>query len=90
MKPDSYLTTLPSTLHTALNMRGASALRAFGRAANGFMIAYGLYLAQMEIQCAFYCCGADDYDSPGISYKFDEIAINGVNSIIDYMRDNDP
>lgn len=90
LKPDSYLTTIPSSLHTLLNQRGASALRAFGRAANIAFLGYGWYLAQMEIQCATYCCGADYYGQPGIAYKFDVMAMNAANSIITYMQTTDP
>lgn len=60
------------------------------RAAKSAFLGYGWYLAQMEIQCATYCCGADYYDPPGIAYKFDEMAANAVNSIITYMQTTDP
>lgn len=88
--PANYWTTIPRGLYFALMGKGSSGLAAFGRAGKWAIIAYGFYLLQMETQCATYCCGRDQYDGPGIVYKFDDIASNIVYRIIDHMRNNTP
>lgn len=88
--PNNAYTTIPRGTFLALNGKGSAAMKMFGRAANVAWIAYGPYLAQMEVQCAAYCCGRDHYDAPGIALKFDEMAANAATSIIDYMMGNEP
>jgi hypothetical protein len=64
----SKYTTMPSTLQGLLRSKGGTAgLRVLGRIANVAFLAYGTYMATVEVQCAAYCVCLDKYHpTPGI------------------------
>jgi RHS repeat-associated protein len=68
----SPYTTIPSSLSAKLRLGGRSTLRAFGRYAQGAMVAYGLALAAVEAHCTGHCCGSRQYD-PGIGNILDQL-----------------
>ncbi len=58
----SRFTTIPSVLSHQLELGGRNVLRAFGRFAAPFDVAYGLLLAQVESWCGYYCCSHTVYN----------------------------
>jgi RHS repeat-associated protein len=83
----SRVTTIPSSIQAWMRSQGASAgLRSVGRAASPFFVAYGLVLAQIEIQCASYCVCLDSYvKPPGIRFSIVDWAAEQANGIINAL-----
>ena len=74
----SRFTTLPSALSAKLRAaRSTKVLRAFGRAANAALIAYGLALAAVETHCASFCAGCSAFGVP----QYDPLEGNVLDSV---------
>ncbi len=72
----SRFTTIPSVLSHQLELGGRNVLRAFGRLAAPFDMAYGLLLAQVESWCGYYCCSHTVYN-PATGNILDDIRNGG-------------